>query len=102
MHVAARLVPASLPSELGEVMSRKKVRTSVLGIAIVVLFAAPWPAKAQDAKTPYPAMAPFEQYLMPDRDEEIKMARSAAPDSISVDAEVLVLTKTGYETAVQG
>ena len=36
-------------------------------------------------------MAPFEQYLMPDRNEEIKMARSAAPDSISADAEVLVL-----------
>lgn len=83
-------------------MSRKKVRTCALCIAVVVLFAAPWPAKTQDAKTLYPAMAPFEQYLMPDRNEEIKMARSAAPDSISVDAEVLVLTKTGYEIAVQG
>jgi len=71
-------------------------------ISLAAMFAAPWPAQAQDTKTPYPAMAPFEQYLMPDRNEEIKMARSAAPDSISVDAEVLVLTKTGYETAVQG
>ena len=84
-------------------MERKRVRTSALkSIALVVIFAAAWPAQAQDAKTPYPAMAPLEQYLMPDRNEEIKMARSAAPDSISVDAEVLVLTKTGYETAVQG
>jgi hypothetical protein len=83
-------------------MSRKRVSMSGLSIAVVFLFAAPWPAKAQDAKTHYPAMAPFEQYLMPDRNEEIKMARSAAPDSISVDAEVLVLTKTGYETAVHG
>ena len=47
-------------------------------------------------------MAPLEQYLMPDRNEEIKLARSAAPDSISGDAEVLVLGKHGYETAVQG
>jgi len=83
-------------------MSRKRFRTNALSIAVVVLFATPWPARAQDAKTPYPAMAPFEQYLMPDRNEEIKLARSAAPDSISGDAEVLVLGKTGYETAVQG
>jgi hypothetical protein len=83
-------------------MSRKRFWTNALSIAVVVLFATPWPAKAQDAKTPYPAMAPFEQYLMPDRNEEIKLARSAAPDSISSDAEVLVLGKTGYETAVQG
>jgi hypothetical protein len=83
-------------------MNRKRVRTSGLSIAVVVLFAAPWPAKAQEAKTPYPAMAPLEQYLMPDRNEEIKLARSAAPDSISGDAEVLVLGKAGYETAVHG
>ncbi len=61
-----------------------------------------WPAQAQNAKTPYPVMAPLEQYLMPDRQEEIKLARSAAPDSISGDAEVLVLGTHGYETAVQG
>jgi hypothetical protein len=47
-------------------------------------------------------MAPFEQYLMADRNEEIKLARSAAPDSISGEAEILVLGKHGYETAVQG
>jgi len=67
-------------------MNRKRVSVSRLSIAVVFLFAAPWPAKAQDAKTPYPAMAPFEQYLMPDRNQEIKLARSAAPDSISGDA----------------
>jgi hypothetical protein len=84
-------------------MTRIRLGTNATRIiALASMFAAPWPAQAQDAKTPYPAMAPFEQYLMADRNEEIKMARSAAPDSISVDAEVLVLTKTGYETAVQG
>jgi hypothetical protein len=71
-------------------------------IALAAIFAAPWPTQAQNAKTSYPTMAPFEQYLMPDRNEEIKMARSAAPDSISAGAEVLVLGKHGYETAVQG
>jgi hypothetical protein len=58
-------------------------------------------AQAQDAKEPYPSMAPLDQYLM-DRDAEIAMARSAAPDSISRDAEVLVLGRQGYETAVKG
>ena len=59
------------------------------------------PATPQDAKQPYPAMAPVEQYLM-DRDAEIALARSAAPDAISHDASVIVLTRHGYETAVEG
>jgi hypothetical protein len=57
--------------------------------------------QAQSDKTPYPTMAPLEQYLM-DRDAEIAMARSAAPESISRDATVLVLGRHGYETAVEG
>jgi hypothetical protein len=84
-------------------MRRRRLTTRALSaIAAAVLFAALRPAIAQDAKTPYPSMAPLDQYLMPDRNEEIKLARSAAPDSISRDAEVLVLGKQGYETAVQG
>ncbi|HZS28440.1 MAG TPA: hypothetical protein VFB76_14510, partial [Candidatus Angelobacter sp.] len=59
-------------------------------------------ATAQDAKTPYPNMAPLEQYLIQDRSAEIALARSAAPESISHDAEVLVLGRHGYETAVPG
>ncbi len=58
--------------------------------------------RAQDSKTPYPAMAPIEQYLMADRNAEIALARSAAPESVSGDAEVLVLGQHGYETAVKG
>lgn len=57
---------------------------------------------AQETNTPYPKMAPIDQYLMPDRNAEIALARSAAPDSISRDATILVLTPHGYETAVQG
>lgn len=56
---------------------------------------------AQDNKTPYPTMAPLDQYLM-DRDAEIALARSAAPESISNDAKILVLGRHGYETAVEG
>ena len=50
---------------------------------------------------PYPKMAPVDQYLMEEK-AEIQLARSAAPDSISRDATILVLGRQGYETAVEG
>ncbi len=50
----------------------------------------------------YPNMASIEQYLIPDRNAEIALARSAAPASISSDAQILVLGWRGYETAVEG
>ena len=59
-------------------------------------------AMAQDATTPYPNMAPIDQYLMADQGAEIALARSAAPESISRDAEVQVLRRHGFETAVKG
>jgi hypothetical protein len=71
---------------------------AVLGTAFQVMV---YHAMAQDATTPYPNMAPVEQYLM-DRDAEITLARSAAPESISRDAEILVLGRHGFETAVKG
>lgn len=49
----------------------------------------------------YPKMAPIDHYLM-ERNAEIQLARSAAPDSISGDATVVVLGPHGYQTAVQG
>ncbi len=58
-------------------------------------------ARAQEAKEPYPSMAPLDQYLM-ERKAEIALARSAAPEAISRDADVLVLGRHGYETAVKG
>jgi hypothetical protein len=57
---------------------------------------------SEKAKDNYPHMAPVEQYLMTDRNAEIALARSAAPESISHDATVLVLGQRGYETAVEG
>jgi hypothetical protein len=50
---------------------------------------------------PYLHMAPVEQYLM-DRTAEIALARSAAPEAISHDASVMVLTRHGYQMAVRG
>jgi hypothetical protein len=50
----------------------------------------------------YTVMAPLEKYLIADRDAEIALARSAAPQTISSDATVMVLTRHGYQTAVTG
>ncbi len=51
-------------------------------------------AAAQSDK--YSNMAPVGQYLM-ERNAEILLARSAAPDFISSDATILVLGRQGYE-----
>jgi hypothetical protein len=83
-------------------MQRKICGTSALThFVLVVALGAAWPARAQDAKTPYPNMAPLDQYLM-ERDAEIALARSAAVESISRDAGVMILGRHGYETAVKG
>src|SRR5271169_4943410 len=66
-----------------------------------VVLGSTWQAQAQNAATPYPSMAPLEQYLM-EPSAEIALAKSAAPESISGDAEVMVLGRHRYETAVKG
>jgi len=58
-------------------------------------------AQPQDVKTLYPAIAPLDQYLM-EPSAEIALARSAAPESISQDAAVMVMGRHGYDTAAQG
>jgi hypothetical protein len=84
-------------------MRQQMVRMiAIRSFALAVVLSAAWPGRAQDTKTPYPSMAPLEQYLMVDRNAEIALARSAAPDSISHDAEVLVLGRHGYEAAIKG
>jgi hypothetical protein len=70
--------------------------------ALFVMLPAVRQAPAQEAKAPYATMAPVEQYLIADRDAEIALARTAAPKSISDGAEVLVLGRDGYTTAVKG
>ena len=80
----------------------KTERIVTTSFALLVVLSMVQHAMAQDATTPYPKMAPIEQYLMADRQAEIALARSAAPDSISRDATILVLGRQGYETAVQG
>ena len=74
----------------------------IKSFALLVVLSAVHQTMAQDATTPYPKMAPIDQYLMPDREAEIALARSAAPESVSRDATILILGRQGYETAVAG
>lgn len=73
-----------------------------LGGGLACLLSMVGPAIAGEANPPYPDMAPVAQYAMASPGEEIDLARSAAPPSISAGAEILVLGPQGYETAVKG
>jgi hypothetical protein len=84
-------------------MRIKKISAIAIKLfALLVVFATAYQAMAQDAKTAYPSMAPVDQYLMAGQAAEIALARSAAPESISRDADVLVLGRHGFEAAVKG
>jgi len=84
-------------------MRKNNRKVIVLAFLVpVALAGATCKARAQAEKSPYPAMAPLDQYLIPDKDAEIALARTAAPKSISDAAEVMVLGRDGYTTAVKG
>ncbi len=83
-------------------MNMKRKRTSASTVALLAALSAAPLAHGQVAQAPYPTMAPINQYLIADRDAEIALARTAAPKSISAGAEVLVLGRDGYTTAVKG
>ena len=85
-----------------EISQRIHIHGILLSLfAALVTLIASQPTAAQETATPYPKMAPVEQYLM-DRTAEIALARTAAPESISRDADVLVLGRHGFETGVKG
>jgi hypothetical protein len=80
------------------------VRNGAFITLAALLFPAPssaFAASPPQAKAQYSSMAPLHLYL-DDRDAEIAMARSAAPEAISRDATVMVLTEQGYVTAAEG
>ena len=82
-------------------------KIAIKSFALFVVLVTASLALAQNAKTsavptPYSKMAPIEQYLMADRAAEIALALSAMPESIARNAEVMVLTRHGFETAVKG
>ena len=84
-------------------MNRRILAISAsLTLALILGLIASKQGQAHPTETAYPGMAPLEQYLMTDRNAEIALARSAAPDAISAEAKILVLGRHGYETAVDG
>ena len=70
-------------------------------LALLVSLGVASEGRAQNTKVTYPAIASIDQYWM-DRNAEIALARSAAPQAISRDAKILVLGRRGYEIAVEG
>jgi hypothetical protein len=77
-------------------MQMRDLKPSPLIASAVVLLGAQTDAHAEDRR-----YAPFSEYAM-SRDAEIALARSAAPRRISDAATIKVLTRDGFETAVQG
>jgi hypothetical protein len=87
---------------MNQMMQTKPVRAAILaGTALL----AAWiggAGMAQADPAPYPTAAPMAAYRMANQADEIAMARSAAPPSISGDAQIMTLGAAGYETAVNG
>jgi len=83
-------------------MGRRTSKRIALGSFVIVVAVTAVVQMRAQSKNPYPNMDALDRYLMPDRNSEIALARTAAPDSISRDAKVLVLGPHGYETAVEG
>jgi hypothetical protein len=77
------------------------MRTQIWTCGLLLLCVAGW-ANADTAPSSYPSMAPIGQYLIASQAEEVALARSAAPTSISDNAEVITLREHGYETAAKG
>jgi len=80
---------------------RMNVRRAAVGLGLVGLLLGGG-SGAQTATNPYPNMAPLAQYLSLSQEAEVALARSAAPPSISAEAEILAFGPKGYETAVNG
>jgi hypothetical protein len=83
-------------------MQKDLITITALAFVVLVLLSCPICPRAQVEKAPYPAMAPLDQYLIADEKAEIALARSAAPASVSDGAEVMVLKRSGYTTALKG
>src|ERR1700722_6947141 len=89
--------------ELTMKIARNIMKATIFATLLAtVLVSASLKTRSQETAASYPKMAAIDQYLIADRNAEIAMARSAAPPSISADAQVMVLGRRGYETVVKG
>jgi hypothetical protein len=74
----------------------KSAKTVALGFLIGMA------STASAAPDPYPMMAPLGRYESASLQDEIALARSAAPPSISGKAEILAFDKHGYRSVMRG
>ncbi len=70
-------------------------------LMLALLVSAAWSQPGSNGRALDSKMGAIEPFLM-ERSAEIELARSAAPASVSQDAEVMVLGRRGYETAMKG
>lgn len=77
--------------------SLARLASSLAVISTAAAWALPGAGGSADA-----AMAPIASYLMASEQQEIALARSAAPAAVAAHASVMVLEKQGYVTAVKG
>jgi hypothetical protein len=84
------------------IQMKTRLLTVLAILAQIAVSGAICQVNAQTEKTAYPTMAPLGQYLIAEEGAEIALAQSAAPKSVSDGAEVLVLGRDGYKTAVKG
>lgn len=77
--------------------SLARLASSLAMIATVSAWVLPGAGGSAEA-----AMTPIDSYLMANRDDEIALARSAAPAAVAAHASVMVLDRSGYVTAVKG
>src|SRR5262245_66494961 len=82
-----------------EVIMRNKTATA-MAVATMTVVAMCAQAAQTNEPDPYATMAPLERYLIAEQEKEIALARTAAPASISGDAAIYVLTRHGYERAI--
>jgi hypothetical protein len=80
------------------------IRHAAAGVlfGLAFLFGSTQSTAASAESSPYPAMAPLASYLEASDAEEIALARTAAPPSISANAEILILSRSGYRRAIKG
>jgi hypothetical protein len=67
-----------------------------------LLAAIPCAASSQSPRNVYDSIAPLASYMQKDAADEIVLARSAAPPSVSSDADILVFSSSGYDRAATG
>lgn len=74
--------------------------SALIGLSLAIIACSSAMAASQGSVNS--ALARIQPYLMANREQEISLARSAAPPSISMQATVMVLGSHGYVAAVKG